>query len=181
MLCKCSVWDQLSALFPSARDPFSTRAHTQCSPVGENREKPRFSTVMRLRKDHKHCFFTGLLLSSAMITLGRHTGSAQRAWDQLLAVGAYTGLSWKSHVEGLPATRSFHLRKLLQRLKDFIIFHHYIGPLDFLKGAGWSFLPVSIPEWSEEKQYFSFALSVIFPLLGKVWWCFWTWNVSLHC
>lgn len=127
MLCKYWVcwWDQLCPV-PKCWRPFTTRAHTQCSPVCENREKPRVSTVRRLRKDHKHWFFTGLLLSSAMITLGRHT-AAQGAWDQLFAVGAYTGLSWKSHMEGLHGTRSSLLRKLLQRLKDFITF----TPLDW--------------------------------------------------
>lgn len=52
MLCRYLMcwWDWLSPLFPSARDLFTIKVHSQSSPICENREKPGVSAVLRLWK-----------------------------------------------------------------------------------------------------------------------------------
>lgn len=77
MLCRYLMcwWDWLSPLFPCARDLFTIKVHSQCSPVRtqKSQEFQLFWDFGKDHKHHKHWFFTGLLLLSGNITLGRHT------------------------------------------------------------------------------------------------------------
>lgn len=147
-------WDQLSSPVPRAGDLFTTRVYNQSAPVCGNREKPRVSTVMRLGKGSQTLIFHWVIIATSHYYSWK-TYCSSRVCSEIswLAVGTSTRLSWKSHVEGLPVSRSFLPRKLLEGLKYFITFPQLHWTTWISQGCRFEFfLPVCIPEWSEEEQ-----------------------------
>lgn len=127
-----------------------------------------FQLLGDLGKDPKPCFFTGSLLSSAIITLGRHTkpsGSAQG--PNWLAVGTYKRLSWKSHVERLPAIRSFLARKLLKGLEDFVTFPQLHWTTWISQGCRFEFFASLCSRVICGRAVLQFCPECDFPTFGK--------------